>query len=171
MSRETQSVLVVVEGSAACPLWMSHWGAAPTGDWSMVEQEEWESAAAFGDRLSGILERCTMSDPETVIVFVAGARTDDAAMATRWGTSTTLLAHLSQIGGGNLVLTRGYGHDGRPEPMLAALAADLAEEWDGSGVTVTVKLAEAPRTSQMPKTGLSRTSHRPYDGQAFAQPA
>ena len=53
MERSAQeSVLVVVEGDAACPLWLNHWGPAPTDDWSMLEQEEGEAQAQFSDRVT-----------------------------------------------------------------------------------------------------------------------
>lgn len=140
-----QSVLVVVEGDAACPYWMDHWGPAPELGWSMLEQEEWEPAGAFSERLDAALDRAvyTAGSSEEV-VLVTGGRTDAEAMAARWSRASALCRHLAAVGGGQLVLTRGFGHDGREEPELSALAEDLAEEWEDSGITICVRLDAPP---------------------------
>ena len=159
MERSAQeSVLVVVEGDAACPLWLGHWGPAPTDDWSMLEQEEGEAAPSFSDRVTATLSRCA-ADPSAsdVILFVVGSRSDEAALAARWDLATTVLTHLSQRGGGRLLFTRGYGHDGRAEPALSVFAAELREEWDWAGIEIGTRLREPARAPQ-----VRRASSAPY---------
>src|SRR5688572_8809062 len=89
------SVLVVVEKEAVCPYWMEHWGPAPEGDWSMIEQEEWEPDASFAERLGTTLARCSAEESDgEIVVFVASSRKDAAAMAERWSRATSLMSHL-----------------------------------------------------------------------------
>src|SRR5262245_35733486 len=113
-----ESVLVVVEGHAACPYWMDHWGTEPAADWSMVEQEEWESAEAFRERLEVVLDRERLAGAAATIVLVSSAATDAPAMASRWELANGVMNHLLRSGGGALVVTRGFGHRGQAQPAL-----------------------------------------------------
>jgi hypothetical protein len=152
MEQATQdSVLVVVEGYAACPLWMAHWGTEPEGEWTMLEQEEWEPRSVFIERLRCTLDRGVVGASETV-VLVTSHRTDDATTAARFELSAVVLNHLTQQGGGQLLLTRGHGADARSEQKLGALAEELTEEW--SDVRVAVRAADHAPASHVRKSSL-----------------
>jgi hypothetical protein len=149
MANSESSVLVIVEGQAACPYWMNHWGTELEGDWSMLEQEEWESSEGFLDRLQTALDRDAFGVESTTIILVASAATDGAAMGTRWDLASNLMNHLRRTGGGELVVTRGFGHRGQPQPALEALVADLVDEWEGSTCTARLELVKLPSISQV----------------------
>jgi hypothetical protein len=167
MDRAPESVLVVVEGDAACPMWMGHWGPQPVDGWSMIEREIWETEAAFSERLWNTVARSTSGDAtEHHVMLVAGERTDPAAVAARWDTATTILTHLAQHGGGRLVFTVGHGHDSRSEAELCALADELAAEWADSGVEVTVRVPEALRPALRKSSMPPRPSRVPYAREA-----
>jgi hypothetical protein len=149
-SKARESVLVVVEGEAACPSWMDHWGDAPEDGWDMLEREEWEPAEMFSERLHTTLVRASAdTDASATVVLVAAGSTEPAAMSARWRLAADLMNHLASMGGGRILLTRGYGHDGRAEPALEALAEDLRDEWSGAKIQVIVCLNEEPPASQI----------------------
>jgi hypothetical protein len=162
-----ESVLAVVEGDAACPLWMNHWGPAPKDDWSMLEEEVGESRRDFSARLGDALVRLgAETGPNDVVLLVAGHRTDEEAVAARWDLATTVLTQLAQRGGGRLMFTRGHGADARLEASLTALAQELAEEWEWSGIEIGTRLHEVPRVAPVRRSSAPPYAYRP---DAFAQ--
>jgi hypothetical protein len=168
MDRQSQeSVFAVVEGDAACPFWMNHWGTAPKDDWSMLEQEAGECRRDFSARLSDSLVRLgAETGSNDVVLLVVGHRTDEEAVAARWDLATTVLTHLAQHGGGRLLFTRGHGSDARAEASLTALAQELAQEWAWSGIEIGTRLHEVPRVSQVRRSSAPPYVYRP---DAFAQ--
>ncbi len=157
-----ESVLVVVEGDAACPLWLNHWGPAPVNGWSMLEQEEGETQAAFGERMTSTIER--FSDPESndVVVIVVGRGTGESACGSRWDLAGTVLTHLSKRAGGRVLFTHGYGCDDAPDASLAAFVAELAAEWSWSGIEIGVRTRGIVRTPQLRRTSAPPPgSYRP----------
>jgi hypothetical protein len=119
----------------------------------MVEQEEWEPEAAFRDRLEDVLARHALSSFEqTRVVLVASGECDESALAERWRLCGDLLAHVSDVGGGELVVTRGFGHQGAPQPALEALVEDLSAERTAPGCTVRLQLDDAPPPSRVRST-------------------
>lgn len=142
----SKAVLVVVEGEAACPLWMKHWGAEPADGWAVLEQEEWETRPAFVVRLRTVVARLS-SELAPEIVLVTSSRCDPSAVAARWDLATTLLACLVQTGGGELALTRGHGASARAEHALDELTGELAAEWEENGVRVSHRPLEEPPVS------------------------
>lgn len=145
-----QSVLVVVEGSAATLSWPSHLGAAPEQGWSLLEQEEWEPAHAFRERVNQTLERCTpdASSNQVVLFFVAGSWMDGDTLAARAHLANDILRHLAQTEGGTFFLTHGHLQDGRLRSELEQLASDLAEEWGNTQLAVRTRFA---RPSWLPE--------------------
>lgn len=166
LSTSQQSVLVVVEGDAACPFWMEHWGAEPTDDWSMLEQEEWETTPGFMRRLEDTLAR--VADPELTVVFVTGMRNDPMALASRWELASSLMAHLAQHGGARLVLTRGFGQSRQSAGILAELADDLSDAFE-EAAEVVVRLAEQMQSSEIRTWAPPRSAAAEHYGVAAAE--
>lgn len=167
-----ESVLVVVEREAACLLWMTHWGPPPDDDWSMLEQEEWEPAQDFAGRLESTLERHTADASwQPVVLLVTSSDNDEASTSARWAMSATILTHLVKTGGGKLLLTRGYGFDGREQAALADLADELSEAWDSSNIVIATQFHEPPPESQVQRPFAPIRRAHAAGGQAIAQPA
>jgi hypothetical protein len=138
----------------------------------MLEQEEWEPAQDFAARLESTLDRHTADDgSRPVVLLVASAGNDEASTSARWAMSSTILTHLVRTGGGKLLLTRGYGFDGREQAALADLADELMEAWDGSNVVVSARFYEAPPDSQVQRPIAPARRAYAAGGQAIAQPA
>jgi len=170
MDRQSQeSVLIVVEAEAACPYWMSHWGAAPMNDWAILEEEAGETRSTFSERLDDSLVRLgAETSSDDVVLLVVGSRTDEQAVAARWDLATTILTQLAQRGGGRLLFTRGHGFDSRSEPALKALAEELSEEWDWSKVEIGTRLHEVPKMAHVRRSSAPPYAFRSED-RAFAQ--
>lgn len=168
--RASDSVLVVVEREAACPLWISDWGPMPEAGWSLMEQEEWESAEAFAERLQVTIEREMADATRPSVLLVTSGFDDDEATCERFSLSSTILTTLATSGGGRLTLTVGYGHDGRREPSLESLAEELAEEFSTSPVSVGVRAGRASRMPEPRRVVAARNSSwAPSDHAALAQ--
>jgi hypothetical protein len=129
---------------------MEHWGTDPEGDWSMLEQEEWEPDAAFAERLGTTLARSSAEDSEAeVVLFVMSSRDDAPAMTERWSRANSLMSHLARFNRAQLVLTRGYGYGDEVDSMLSDLGEELREAWADAGVSVLVQLPERAPQSQI----------------------
>ncbi|HEX4339223.1 MAG TPA: hypothetical protein VH062_25120 [Polyangiaceae bacterium] len=139
-------VLLVVEGSAACPMWPAHLGAPPEDGFSVLEQEEWESMCAFGARLEVTLGRATsQGDGTFVVALVTSGFWDPASLRARRRLALDILAHLAETEGSALLLTHGHQHDAGSRDALGALAAELAPDWADARVTVSARLEERAR--------------------------
>lgn len=144
-----ESVLLVVEGSAAIPAWPSHLGAPPEAGWSVLEQEEWESAGTFLGRVNQTLEPgALMSGAAQVVVLVAGSWMDEGTLRARDHLANEILGQLARAGGGTLLLSYGALQDAALRGQLTELAADLAAEWDDSRLVVRTRFA---RPSRLPE--------------------
>ena len=145
-------VLLVVEGSAASPLWPAHLGAPPDAGWSVLEQEEWESMSAFGVRLERTLGRVTLHTDETLVVaLVTSGFWDPASVAARRRLALDILAHLAESEGSALLLSHGHQHDAGSRDALATLAAELAPEWADARVVVSARIDERSRRGEQRK--------------------
>ncbi|HEX3596311.1 MAG TPA: hypothetical protein VHU80_14475 [Polyangiaceae bacterium] len=139
-------VLLVVEGSAASPMWPAHLGAPPDEGWSVLEQEEWESMSAFCARLEETLARATLHSEEGLVVtLVTSGYWDPASVAARRRLALDILAHLAETEGSALLLSHGHQHDHGAREALTALAAELAPEWADARVLVSARFEERPR--------------------------
>lgn len=147
-----ESVLVVVEGTAACPYWMDHWGPQPADGWTMLEQEEYEPTASFAERLKVVLERHRwQATSAATVLFVAGVASSAATLLARRTLTNALAVHLAQHGGGRLVITEGHGLRESPEAALVALADGLDQLWIDMGVHVGVRVARRRRHHAIPR--------------------
>jgi hypothetical protein len=142
-------VLLVVEGHAACSAWPVHLGSAPDDGWCVLEQEEWEPFEAFRVRLSATLERLSLGGSAGPVVLVASRFWDVGALAPRRKIAVEILATLAQSGGGEFVLSHGHQHDGPPREALAALSAELSQQWADSTVSVTVRVEDRARRAEV----------------------
>jgi len=151
------AVLLVVEGRAAIPAWVSHLGAPPPLGWGVLEQEEWEPLSTFLSRLNDVLDRSVLDDAhaETVVV-VLGDTLDETSTAARRLLLLAVMTHFAHRGSGTVLLTHGIQHGPALHDELAELAADLALEWEDAGISVHARVegAAAPR-SEVRKTGKS----------------
>lgn len=142
--QDESEVLLVVEGAAAALPWPVHLGDAPGAGWGVLEQEEWEPVAPFLDRMTDTLERDAGSaSPTRRVVLVAGVSLDRATLASRHLMSLAILRHLSQVGGGTLVLSHGYARTDDACAELAAFARELEEDWSESGIVVATRFADS----------------------------
>jgi hypothetical protein len=154
--RANESVLVVVERAAATPLWNADWGPTPDEGWSMLEQEEWEPAAAFAERLQLALERQATETCQPTVLLVTSAQDDEAAMSERWSLSSVVLGHFTSTAGGRLLLTGGYGQETRAAFALSSLAEELSDEWATASIAIDVRAGRVSRPPGARRVSPSR---------------
>jgi hypothetical protein len=168
--RASDSVLVVVEREAACALWSADWGPAPDAGWTLLEQEEWEPAEQFAERLQTTLLRETSDATRPTVLLVTSGLDDDAASSEHWSLSSSILGHFTVNGGGRLILTTGYG---APRcDSLESLAEELSDEWASASVSVGVRsgrVTKAPEARRSVSTGVRDLRWSGSDHSALAQ--
>jgi hypothetical protein len=150
----SESVLVVVEDGAEWPGWLKSLesGAGPM----VYHQDEGEALARFADRVGGQLAALVGRDQNVEMAVIASnERCDDAALDARRSIASTILSLMAQHGTGRLLFTEGLRQGGRSRAALSALAADLAGEWEGAGVTVSVRFGDPSKPPQKSEAEIS----------------
>ena len=155
----SESVLVVVEDGAEWPGWLKSLeaGAGPM----VYHQDEGEALPHFADRVSRQLETLIGRDQTVEMAVIASnERCDDHALDARRSIASAILSFMAGHGNGRLLFTEGFRQGGRSRAALSALAADLAGEWEGAGVTVSVRFGDPSRPPQMSERdiGVSRVA-------------
>jgi hypothetical protein len=150
----SESVLVVVEDGAEWPCWLKSLeaGAGPM----VYHQDEGEALPHFADRVSRQLEALIGRDQNVEMAVIASnERCDDHALDARRSIASAILSFMARHGTGRLLFTEGFRQGGRSRAALSALAADLAGEWEGAGVTVSVRFGDPSRPPQMSEGDIS----------------
>jgi len=150
----SESVLVVVEEGAEWPGWLKSLeeGAGPM----VFHQDEGEKLVRFSDRVNGQLSALVGRDRNVEMAVIASnERSDDPALEARRSIATALLSFMAHHGGGRLLFTEGLRQCGRSRAALSALAAELAGEWEGAGVTVSVRFGDPSRPPQRSEADIS----------------
>lgn len=143
----SESVLVVVEDGAEWPGWLKSLeaGAGPM----VYHQDEGEALTHFADRVSGQLATLVGREGNVEMAVIASnERCDDHALDARRAIANAILGFMAQHGSGRLLFTEGFRQGGRSRAALSALAADLAGEWEGAGVTVSVRFGDPSKPPQ-----------------------
>lgn len=149
-----ESVLVVVEDGAEWPNWLKSLeaGAGPM----VYHQDEGEALARFAERVSGQLADLVERGRQVEMAVIASnERCDDTALDARRSIASSILSFMSNHGTGRLLFTEGLRQGGRSRAALSALAADLAGEWEGAGVTVSVRFGDPSRPPLKSESELS----------------
>jgi hypothetical protein len=140
----SESVLVVFEDGAEWPGWLKSLeaGAGPM----VYHQDEGEALDHFSLRVSGQLEALVERDRNfEMAVIASNERCDDHALDARRSIASAILSFMATHGCGRLLFTESLRQGGRSRAALSALAADLAGEWEGAGVTVSVRFGDPSR--------------------------
>lgn len=143
----SESVLVVVEDGAEWPAWLKSLeaGAGPM----LYHQGEGEPLAEFSERVNAQLATLTGRDRTVEMAVIASnERCDDTALDTRRSIASAILSFMAHHGGGRLLFTESLRQGGRSRAALSALASDLAGDWEGAGVTVSVRFGDPSRPPQ-----------------------
>jgi len=143
----SESVLVVVEEGAEWPGWLKSLeaGAGPM----VYHQDEGEALSHFSDRVSGQLATLVGRERNVEMAVIASnERFDDHALDARRSIASAILSFMASHGAGRLLFTEGLRQGGRSRAALSALAADLAGEWEGAGVTVSVRFGDPSKPPQ-----------------------
>jgi|ERR1041385_5723905 hypothetical protein len=150
----SESVLVVVEDGAEWPAWLKslEGGAGPM----LYHQDEGEPLAQFSDRVNVQLQTLAGRDTNVEMAVIASnERCDDHALDTRRSIASAILSFMARHGGGRLLFTESLRQGGRSRAALSGLAADLAGEWEGAGVTVSVRFGDPSRPPQKSEADIS----------------
>jgi hypothetical protein len=143
-------LVVVLEDGGEWPEWLLATESDASGPVAL-RQCKGETPSDFAARVAREVQARRRVE-ETI--FACGERDDGAGLAARRLVATAIYSALSLSGGGRLLLTENHQQSGGSRAALSALGADLAEEWEGSGVSVSVLFGQAPR-SQRFRSSLS----------------
>jgi hypothetical protein len=74
-----------------------------------------------------------------LVVIACSERVDEGAIAARRAMAGALLSAMARRKRGRILLSANRRSSGRARHALSALAGDLSQAWDGSGVLVSVR--------------------------------
>jgi hypothetical protein len=136
---QNQSLMVVIEFSAAWPRWLK----PESGDMVLVAQHYEGHPSSL---LTQVASRTTRLEAVGwrmhALVLVSNGRTDPDAVAARSVLSRGLLARMRARGGGSLVLAMDDKCGRRAASQLRALAASLDPVIQGSLVSLGVRIGD-----------------------------
>ena len=148
MSSGKSDLVVVLEEGGQWPEWLLQAESDRSGP-RAIRQRDGEDASQFSARIAHELRR-TGSVEEAI--FGCSDRDDAQGLAARRAVANAIYSALALGGGGRLLLTENHEQSGGSRAALSALGADLAEEWEGSGVSVSVLFGQAPRAPRSQRT-------------------
>jgi hypothetical protein len=141
MSSGKSDLVVVLEEGGQWPEWLLATESEPSGPRAIRQRAE-EDVSAFAARIAQELRRKGSVEEA---IFACSDRVDAQGLSARRMIANAVYSVLTQRGGGRLLLTENHQQTGGSRAALSALGADLAEEWEGSGVSVSVLFGQAPR--------------------------
>lgn len=132
---DTSAVIVVMETGSEWPAWVQQCRSA-----TVIAQEEGENPQHWADR---VIDRAEADErnavPIELAVIACSERIDEGAIAARRAAAAALLTAMARRRHGRLLLSASQRSSGRARHALSAIARDLAEAWEGSGVLVSVR--------------------------------
>lgn len=143
MSAKSETTLVVMETGSEWPAWID--GCRPGGGpdshaTRVITQDERESPRELAERVidaaDGVRQLGRAID---TTVIACSERTDAAALSARRAAASALLSAMARSGRGRLLFSVNRRASGRARHAICALASDLADAWDGSGLLVSVR--------------------------------
>jgi hypothetical protein len=144
-------LVVVLEEGGQWPEWLLHADDGSSGPIAL-RQRPVETSSDFAARVALELKR---NKRVVETIFACSDRVDAAALVARHTIATAIFTCLSSGNGGRLLLTENHEQTGHSRAALSALGADLAEEWEGSGVSVSVLFGQAPRAPRSSRSGFT----------------
>lgn len=138
MTDSPRAVTVVMESASEWPAWIDQCrpGSGPcSASTRVIAQDEGESMRELADR---VIERCDGAAVELAVI-ACSERADDAAIAARRAMASALLSAMARKKRGRLLFSVNRRASGRARHALSALASDLAQAWEGSGLSVSVR--------------------------------
>lgn len=148
MSSGKSDLVVVLEQGGQWPEWLLATESEPSGP-RAIRQRMNEESSEFAARVADELRR---SGRVEEAIFACSDRDDAPGLAARRLVANAIYEGLARGGGGRLLLTENHQQTGGSRAALSALGADLAEEWEGSGVSVSVLFGQAPRSPRSTRT-------------------
>lgn len=141
MSSGKSDLVVVLEEGGQWPEWLLAMESDPSGP-RAIRQRMQEEPSEFAARVGHELRR---SGHVEETIFACSDRDDANGLGARRLIANAIYSELASGGGGRLLLTENHQQSGGSRAALSALGADLAEEWEGSGVSVSVLFGQASR--------------------------
>lgn len=142
----SEGLLIIVELGAEWPA--SELDASRSAKARRVlSQDETETPATFAGRVSEELGRSFAKGVTLRTVLVAcSERIDVHAQSARAELSRHVASALSRSGGGSLSFVTCDRNDARSKPVFSALVAEVARQWQSSGVEVKLSFGQPALT-------------------------
>jgi hypothetical protein len=140
---DTNAVIVVMETGSEWPAWVRQ---CRPGSNAVITQQERETPQQLAAR---VIDRAEADASVELWVIACNERVDEAAIAERRSAASALLGAMARRGHGSLLFSVSRRSSGRVRHALSAIASDLAQTWEGSGVLVSVRFGvEVPEPAE-----------------------
>lgn len=149
MSRKpNDSALVVMETGSQWPAWLARYEPVAPCTRVIVQQDN-ESLYSLAQRTAERLGELSHRGESLDLAIVAcSERCDDGALSARRAMAHAILSTLAESGQGSLWFTESQRQSGGARQAISVLAGTLAQEWENSGVTVSVRFGHPSRPPQ-----------------------
>jgi hypothetical protein len=144
-------LVVVLEEGGQWPEWLLATDADSSGPMAL-RQKALEASPDFAAR---VLQELRRNKRVVETILACSDRVDVQATGSRRLIASAIFGALSQGNGGRLLLTENHQQTGDSRAALSALGDDLAEEWEGSGVSVSVLFGQASPRSTRSRPGFA----------------
>lgn len=130
MEATPETVMVVMESGSEWPAWIN---LCPATSTRVVAQEEGELPGHLAERVAS-----GAGAPDLAII-ACNERVDPAALAARRSAAGAILTAMARRGRGRLLLSANRRSSGRARHALSAIATELTQAWEGTGVEISVR--------------------------------
>jgi len=134
--------MVVMESGSEWPAWIDQCrpSSGPcSASTRVIAQDDGEAPAQLADRVIDRIE-ASLSEGTNIeyAVIACSERVDDGAVAARRAIASALLSAMARRRRGRLLFSANRRSSGRARHALSAIATDLAQAWEDTGVTTSV---------------------------------
>lgn len=137
--------LYILEDGGEWPRWLQT--SEPDAP-LVIKQDEGESPRDFAHRAGTVLDVLGEGVFVDHAVFACNERADAAALACRRTIGTAILTRLAERHRGSLIFTESQRQSGGSRAALSGLAAELSNEWEEAGLSVSVRFGQPSRPPQ-----------------------
>lgn len=143
METTPKAVMVVMESGSEWPAWIDQCRPCSgpcSASTRVIAQEDGETPHDLAER---VVDRAESSQrdgaPIDLAVIACSERVDDAALGARRVAASAILSAMARRRRGRLLLSANRRSSGRARHALSAIAAELSQAWEGTGVLVSVR--------------------------------
>jgi hypothetical protein len=143
-----ETALVIMELGSEWPGWLARFEPCAPSTRCIVQQDD-DTPNDLMDRVTVQLEELkAQGDRVDLAVIACNERTDSSANAARRAIARAVLSIMARRDRSALLFTESQRRAGGSRQAISNLVSDLAQEWQDSGIQVSVRFGQPSRPPQ-----------------------